>query len=150
MKINKANLIAFVSSQLENKKQHQLSAIQSAQNAANQESKSSAGDKYETGRAMAQNDIGMHQVQLAAVQRDLDYFKNLNFFQNFEMIKAGALVETSIGYIFISVSLGKLVFENHNIMAISKDAPLGLALLSKKTGERIQFNHLQIQILGIF
>ena len=46
-------------------------AMQAAQASANEETKSSAGDKYETGRAMAQNDRDMYARQFLQLKQEL-------------------------------------------------------------------------------
>jgi hypothetical protein len=54
-------------------------AIASAQRSANEETKSSAGDKYETGRAMAQLEIEKSTLQLA------ESFKLKQFLEKMEV-----------------------------------------------------------------
>jgi len=60
------------------------------------------------------------------------------------------LVHTSIGYILISVGLGKIVDSGVNVMLISSASPLGTDLSGKKNKDTITINGRQIQILGIY
>ena len=125
-------------------------AIFNVQNAANEESKSSMGDKYETGRAMAQNDRAMLEVQKNELLKDKNTFENINFEQETEFIKSGSLVHTSIGYVFVSISLGKITESGIIVMLISSASPLGTELSGKKNKDTITMNGRQIQILGIY
>jgi hypothetical protein len=61
--LKKENIIATAQNLLNSKLIELEKAIFNVQNAANEESKSSMGDKYETGRAMAQNDRAMLENQ---------------------------------------------------------------------------------------
>ena len=108
------------------------------------------GDKYETGRAMAQNDRAMLENQKNELLKDITTFENINFGQETEFVKNGSLVQTSIGYILVSVSLGKIVEGGINVMLISSASPLGTELLGKKAKDSITMNGRQIQILGIY
>lgn len=51
--------------------------MDAAQEAANNEGKSSAGDKYETGRAMGQIEVNRYGVQLQNAMNELEIIKKL-------------------------------------------------------------------------
>ena len=148
--LKKENIIATAQNLLNSKLIELEKAIFNVQNAANEESKSSMGDKYETGRAMAQNDRAMLENQKNELLKDISTFENINFEQETESIKSGSLVHTSIGYILISVGLGKIVDSGVNVMLISSASPLGTDLSGKKNKDTITINGRQIQILGIY
>lgn len=148
--LKKENIIATAQNLLNSKLIELEKAIFNVQNAANEESKSSMGDKYETGRAMAQNDRAMLENQKNELLKDITTFENINFGQETEFVKNGSLVQTSIGYILVSVSLGKIVEGGINVMLISSASPLGAELLGKKAKDSITMNGRQIQILGIY
>ncbi len=148
--LKKENIIATAQNLLNSKLIELEKAIFNVQNAANEESKSSMGDKYETGRAMAQNDRAMLENQKNELLKDIITFENINFGQETEFVKNGSLVQTSIGYILVSVSLGKIVEGGINVMLISSASPLGAELLGKKAKVSITMNGRQIQILGIY
>jgi hypothetical protein len=125
-------------------------AMLDAQEAANSEEKSSMGDKYETGRAMAQNDRAMLENQKNELLKDIANFENINFEQKTEFVKSGSLVHTTIGYILLSVSLGKILDDGEHVMLISSASPLGTELTGKKVKESVTINGRPIQILGIY
>ncbi len=148
--LKKENIIATAQKLLQSKLIELEKAIFNVQNAANEESKSSMGDKYETGRAMAQNDRAMLENQKNELLKDISTFENINFEQETEFIKSGSLVQTSIGYILVSVSLGKIVEDGVNVMLISSASPLGTELTGKKVNDTVTMNGRPIQILGIY
>ena len=122
-------------------------AMNAAQEAANGEDKSSAGDKYETSRAMGQLDRNMNAKQLAEVQKELAELERLE--KNppkTDMVYSGSLIKTSMGYLYIAVGLGKQEIENQNVVLLSKNSPLALALLGKKAKEQIAFNGKNIGV----
>lgn len=107
--------------------------------AGNTETKSSMGDKYETGREMLQQEINTLEVQLNA------HLKNLNIIQNgsdelHTTIGPSSLVQTSHGFFYFSVALGPLDYDGIQIIFLSPEAPLAKALSSKKTGDTVTFN----------
>src|SRR5882757_8326661 len=67
-------------------------AIEQAQQAANQEEKSSAGDKYETGRAMGHLQKDMHARQLAENAKELATLHSINVDTLYPAANAGAYI----------------------------------------------------------
>ena len=125
-------------------------AMEAAQEAANSESKSSAGDKYETGRAMAQLERDRHAQLLAEalkLKRDLE---QVRVDKPYVTVQPGSLVITDRGGFFISVSAGKLTFAGVDYLAISIASPIGMALSGRKTGDAITFNKTMYQVLTIY
>lgn len=86
-------------------------AIEHAQLAANEETKSSAGDKYETGRAMMQLEIEKQSVQLAEAMKLKHVLSQINPEKTTETIQSGSLVFTDQGNFYISISAGKLIWK---------------------------------------
>lgn len=136
---------ALFRQRLEDLEQHILAVQQSA----NQESKSSMGDKYETGRAMAQNEVFMLRTQLENLRFELGKFESTDFSFRREECAAGSLVCTGNGWFLLSAALGKVPFSGQAVMCISLDSPLGKALSGKKKGERFSVNGKENQILEI-
>lgn len=117
-------------------------AIQEAQDAANNETKSSAGDKHETGRAMAQLETEKLSAQLNEALKLSQVFAQLNPNQKNKQITIGSLVFTNNGYFYIAVSLGKVEINNETIFAISPQSPIGKLLLTKKEKDSFSLNGL--------
>ena len=125
-------------------------AIDQAQQAANQEEKSSAGDKYETGRAMGHLQNDMHSRQLAESMRELASLYAVNTDMLYTAAGPGALLRGPEIAFFIAAGLGRQLWEGQTIFFLSPQAPLARILKGKKPGDSIVFNGAPILILEIF
>ncbi len=123
-------------------------AMRAAQESANSESKSSAGDKYETGRAMAQLERDRHAQLLADAQRMLQELQHIDLAPA-SIVRAGSLVKTSRGSFFISVSAGRIPLDGTDYMAVSSASPIGSALRSRRVGDIAIFNNVKYVVEAI-
>lgn len=121
-------------------------AMQAAQTAANSEEKSSAGDKYETSRAMSHLEKDMHAKQLAANNKELAVLLSIDCNKINSSINTGSLVICETAIFFIAAGLGKLLFEEQTIYIISPIAPIAALLIGKVAGGNIQFNNKNLLI----
>ncbi len=124
-------------------------AMEAAQDSANDQSKSSAGDKYETSRSMGQLDRSMHARQYEQVRQERVVLDRIGESEALSRGAVGALLETSAGWFFISVSLGTVQFDNKTVIAVSSSSPVGLSFLGKETGAQFQFLNKQHKIIAI-
>ena len=125
-------------------------AMEDAQNSANQETKSSVGDKYETGRAMMQLEKDKFAQQLAQSQELRLQLEQLNPLSTYPAIQLGSLLRSNEGYYYLAVSLGKIIHEGKAVYVLSTAAPLGQVLLGKKLGDKIPFQGRNIEILELW
>ena len=114
--------------------------MQEVQNAANNETKSSAGDKHETGRAMAQLETEKISNQLNQTLKLEQVLQQTNPEQEHRIIGLGSLVTTNNGIFYLSASLGKIELGNKTYFVISTLSPIGKLLLTKKEKESFSFN----------
>jgi transcription elongation GreA/GreB family factor len=105
-----------------------------------EETKSSAGDKFETGREMMQQEADKFTRQIEELNKIYRLIDTLNLGKSSEKIEAGSIVKTNLNTFFISASLGLVDFQGQKLMLISAISPLASALLDKKSGEQITFN----------
>ena len=119
-------------------------AMQEAQEAANSEGKSSAGDKYETGRAMMQIERDKNAQQLEEALKLDKALKAFSPLQENKQIGLGSLVHTDKGIFYISISAGKIELENTSYLAIAPTSPLGLAMKNAKPNDTIEFNTINL------
>ena len=126
------------------------SAVDNAQEAANSEDKSSAGDKYETGRAMGHLEKDMYARQLAENIRELDKLQKVNTDIIYATAQTGAFIRCQQCSFFIATGLGKQVIDDQTIFFLSPDAPLARLLLYKKAEDRFPFNKMDVVILEIY
>lgn len=120
--------------------------IQSNQKALTSETKSSAGDKHETGRAMLQLEMEKAGQQLQSIRQMKQTLSRIDPVKTSEVISLGSLVQTNLANYFLSVSAGQLQVENKTYFAISTSSPIGKLLLGKTAGEEILWNGRKIQI----
>jgi len=121
-------------------------AIQFAQASANEETKSSAGDKYETGRAMAQLEIEKNSSQLAEAQKLRQILLQLDPTKSTETIQAGSFVITNQGRFYISIPAGQFTLEGEVYFAISPSSPIAQKLLGLKSGDQFNFNKKEFKV----
>lgn len=108
--------------------------------AANADSKSSAGDKHETGRAMVQLEQEKTGKQLKEAEEQLSDFVKYDFTRAGETIGQGSLIETDKGCFFIAGSIGKIEVNAKVVFVISNKSPLALVFNGKKQKDTVLFN----------
>ena len=114
------------------------------------ETKSSAGDKYETGREM----INLEWNKLA---EQLQQFKNLRNTLNIAKSRTnngsaqlGTAVKTNMTNYFIAIPADRIIVDGDEYFAIGANSPIAQLLLHKKAGEEITFNGKTAKILEVF
>ena len=116
------------------------SSLESVNEAANNETKSTAGDKHETGRAMMQLEqekLSKQLNELFQLQSDLE---KISLDNPEKKIKKGCLIETDKGWFFIGIGLGKLLVDQQTVFAISEQSPIGKILLQIGSSSSFEFN----------
>ena len=114
-------------------------AMNEAQAAANQEEKSSAGDKYETSRAMSHLEKDMHARQLLAHQQDLNALRTINVSNILDSPLPGAVIRTASITFFIAAGLGQQSVNGETVVFLSPHSPLAKSLMQKKSGDEFEF-----------
>jgi transcription elongation GreA/GreB family factor len=123
--------------------------IRSHQKSLLSETKSSAGDKHETGRAMLQLEMEKAGQLLIATQEMLETLTKINPLKTNALISLGALVTTNIGTYFLSVSAGQIKIKDQVYFAISTFSPIGSIMLGKKEGDLLHWNGRKIEIQAL-
>lgn len=114
-------------------------AMEAAKNSANEEGKSSAGDKYETARAMGQLDREMNGRMYEQARQERQILEKINPAIHCSNVSLGALVATGMGEFFVAVGAGVVALNGKNIMVISPQSPIGMVMMGKVTGESFEF-----------
>ena len=122
-------------------------AVQEARETLSSESKSTAGDKHETGRAMAQLEmekLGMQHQTVLKLKRHLQQLKPE--VEN-KQVLAGSLLETNEPrFYYVSVGLGIITVDGKEIMAVSPASPIVQQMLGKKANETYTFGKASFKI----
>lgn len=124
--------------------------IISNQNALQSETKSSAGDKHETGRAMLQLEMEKASQQFSVISDMQEVLQKIDFQKKNEIVKLGSLIYTTNGTYFLAISVGQVNINGKDIFVISPSSPIGKLLLGKVKGEIFYFKGKQIEILEIY
>lgn len=137
--------------QILNKKIEELnSALANATESANNETKSSAGDKHETARAMMQLEQEKLSHQLKDLQEQKTELEKIDISKISTQIAKGTLIESNKGFLFLSIGLGKITVDNKTVFAISPQSPLGKKLMGKKENDVVEMNGVKYFIENIF
>jgi transcription elongation GreA/GreB family factor len=146
----KKNLCQVLAENLNNKIEELQESILALQESKLNETKSSAGDKYETGREMLQQEQDKNQAQLSNLIKQKHIIDKLNLTKKYEKVESGAMVVTNEGNYFLCVGGGKQVIEGSSYYAISPTSPLGQVLLNKQEGDTIHFQSKKFDIKLIY
>lgn len=122
-------------------------AMASLSESANDETKSSVGDKHETGRTMAQLEQEKLSYQLMDVQKQQMILNSRSFELITHKIKTGSLVLTNNGNYYLSISAGKVCIDKQDYFAVSVESPIGMALVEATNS--FSFNGKEYRILKV-
>lgn len=145
----KKELLNYCLKQIEGRLEETAFAIEQAQEAIESETKSSAGDKYETSREMIQQDLSRYHTQLLQTKKDWVVLQKMETEMK-EKVEMGAVVVTEKVTYFMAVSLGQQKFEGIDFMVISPSSPIGKLLLGCTAGDQIVFNGMTQSITAVY
>ena len=124
-------------------------SLKGFQDAANEETKSSAGDKYETGRAMMHLEKEKVAHALNEVLKQQKVLRQLEVNRENEEGSLGSFLKTDKGNFYLSVSLGKLKLADTDVFCLSPVSPLGSAFIGTKKGDTVTFKKISYTIDSI-
>ena len=123
--------------------------IKDVQESLNSETKSSAGDKHETGRAMLQLEREKMGQQLAEAEKIKMALAKVGLKNKSRTVGLGSWVKTSKAEYFLSISAGEYKDNSSSVFCISTGTPIGRLLIGKSEGNTIIFNREEIKILEV-
>lgn len=124
-------------------------AIETAKEAAANETKSSAGDKYETAREMMQQEIDMNSLRISELQKQKAALQLIDTSKTVETVQNGSIVKTSQGNYYLGVSIGRLQVDKTFYYTLTGSSPLGARLQGMKKGDKFTFNGKEFVILDV-
>jgi hypothetical protein len=124
--------------------------IATIEESRNNETKSSVGDKYETGRAMMQIELDKANEQLLITQNLRHALNKIDIQKKCDNANLGCMIITTQGNYFLTIGQGKIEIENEKYFTISCDSPMGQLLLGKSVGESFSFRNMKIKITDIY
>jgi hypothetical protein len=113
------------------------------------ETKSSAGDKFETGREMMQQSLSQLEAQRDLVKRHLQLCTEISSKASLK-VTSGSLISTNLHHFFIGLALGKVQLNGLDYYLLSEKAPIAQTMLGKTAGEQFKFRNQTIRIKAIY
>jgi len=148
MSIKKA-LLEHCHTYVYEKEKKLLSRYKLLQDSLNSETKSTAGDKHETGRAMVQ----LEQEKLGKQEKEVQLLKEtlqrIDIDKLTPNVSLGNLVITNTHSYFLGIFAGVFKHASYHVFCISIASPIGQCLLGKSAGDTFSFNGETIKILEI-
>lgn len=133
---------------------NQIEAIQkqisSLSEDAQNDAKSSAGDKHETGLAMMhleQEKLNAKLVELLDMQQ---IALKLSEKRTVDKVVLGSIVKTNKAVFYLSVPIQPINYKNTQVFFVSVHAPLIQHLLNKEVGAEVTFNNISHKIVEIY
>jgi transcription elongation GreA/GreB family factor len=114
--------------------------IKEAQQSASEDTKSSAGDKYETGREMMQQETNRNLAQLNEANKLKVALNLVGTSASAQQIDNGSVVITNNGRFYIAISAGTLVVNDEQYFAISPASPIAIKMKGLKAGDTFDLN----------
>ena len=116
------------------------SELDDLQEGAENDAKSSAGDKHETARAMMQTEHARIGQLLSETIHQKNTLDQLDPLQHASSVVPGSLIKTQRGWFYLSIPIGKTSVDDTLVTALSPLSPLGSQLMNKRTGETAEVN----------
>lgn len=110
------------------------------------ETKSTVGDKYETGRAMLQIEQDNVRRQLSEAMQQKAGLQVLDITHSHAHVVPGALVKTNKGLLFVATGLGKIQVDGENVFVLSPASPLGQKIEGLQKGDSAEVNGVRYMI----
>jgi transcription elongation GreA/GreB family factor len=124
-------------------------AMHAVQNDAASETKSSAGDKYETGRAMLHLEMEKLSAQHDEFMKSKNALDKIDIQKSSDVVQHGSVILTDNHHYFLAISLGQLEVAGKTFFCISQASPLGQVLLGKKKGDAVTFRDQHFRIINV-
>jgi hypothetical protein len=145
----KVKLIELIKEDLKKKIQEMQRDFQLARESRNSDTKSSAGDKFETGREMMQKEMDKCSMMIDLYQNQWNTLDQIKLKNRSKFVDQGSLILTDKGNYLLSIGLGKIEVERESYFIISIDSPIGSLLKGKSIGDIIVFRDNNIKITNI-
>lgn len=144
----KKHVIEYILSVLRSNTDLLENELKSINEEKNSISKSSAGDKHETSRALMQSEFDKIYNNYQSQLNQLKVIESLDISDK-SKIGLGSLVETDSSILFIGIGLGIHQIDNKKVLIVSKASPIGKQIDGKEEGDYILLNNNKEKIIRI-
>jgi transcription elongation GreA/GreB family factor len=146
---NKAKIHQELLSVLVEKERHLESELSDLRLDLSANTKSTAGDKHETSRAMNQLEQERICEQLLELKKSLSIVKSIVTNQIHTKIGLGSLLQTNNGNFYLSIGHGALNLGGQKYFCLSPISPFGKLLLGKTLNDQIVWQGKEIALMSI-
>ena len=137
--LTKSVVIAELNKQLLIKLSYLTTNLKQSIDSRNSDTKSSAGDKFETSREMAQIEIQKIETEILKTQQFISDLAS----------KASQLIITDKGAFLISIPFGKVMVNTTEVFCISNSAPITKQLVNTEISANFEYRGVTYNILDI-
>ena len=147
--VDKEELLKFCAGFINDRVSRIQKNIVGVQESLTSETKSSAGDKHETGRAMIQLEREKLGQQLAELEKTQQLLSKVPKDRNAPTVGLGSLVVTDSFVYYIAISAGEFKSKPKSVYCISAATPIGKLAFGKAVGDVFSFNGKELVIVSI-
>lgn len=148
--MNRQHFLQEIESALRNECEELDSALLSLKHDIENDTKSSAGDKFETAREMAQQERVKLESAKATKLQFLNQLKQLDKEGIPEKIVPGTFVRTNHGLFLLGLPVGKIVFENDDsCFGLGLNSPISKLLMDKKINDSFTLQERTYEVLEL-
>jgi len=137
--LTKSGVIAELDKQLLAKLTYLNTTLQQAIDSRNSDTKSSAGDKFETSREMAQIEIHKLETEILKTQQ---FISDL-------LSKASQFIITDKGTFLVAIPYGKLMLNDTAVFCISNSAPIAKPLINTEISAQFHYGGVSYNVIDI-
>jgi len=145
----KEQLYLLCTEYLKNKEAEIRKTISEVQEAVSNDTKSSAGDKFETGRESMQQEIDLNLTRLNELNTQKLALEKIIPGQKGALVQPGSVVRTNNGNYYVAISAKQLKVDGIAYYAISISSPIGEKLSGKKAGDSFELNGKQFIVESV-
>jgi transcription elongation GreA/GreB family factor len=125
-------------------------AVAEAQEAVQGETKNTAGDRYETERAMKQRETELFGKRIDEAMKQHALLMSIDASKPCDTVMPGALAATSVGLFFIAISTDEITIDGEEYCIISMESPMGQAMAHLKKGAKFAFRGKPMRLLDVW
>lgn len=127
-----------------------LQAMNSVREAVHDDTKSSAGDKYETTREMMQQEMVRNEQLLLEGRKMQQQLEQAMDARPAKQVGQGSIVETDRGTFFMAIAIGEVRVAGQRYFVISPQSPLGSLMMGKAAGHHFTFRETRYAVLSLY
>jgi hypothetical protein len=146
MPVTKIQIHQHCVNELNNRMKAATEALATLRESVTADTKSSMGDKYETGREMANQEMQKLQSNMHETKQSLLQLNTIDVAKTCLQASQGALVVTDKLVFYMAAPLGKVNVDGQAVMVISFQSPVGKVMLGKVAGETFALNGVEYRI----